>query len=166
MYICKECGTVFEDFVKIREIHDELDGSPSETFEVCPECGGGFEEAKLCLGCFEWHYEAELYDGRICQECLLDLLTAENFFQFATSCSPYEDSVDILEEFVFDELFEIPEATPRFGSGRLRKAMVKEYNEARKEIGEAEFLRRIREFMSADVDAREDFACWMKKQKK
>lgn len=55
MYICKECGEVFEDYAEQREIHDELDGAPYESFAVCPYCGeSSFETADECDECGEF----------------------------------------------------------------------------------------------------------------
>ena len=55
MYICKECGGVFDEYAEDREVHDELDGAPYESFAVCPYCSGtGFEDAEECEQCGEY----------------------------------------------------------------------------------------------------------------
>ena len=63
---CTDCGYVFdyEDAGGVRENH-WLDGEymGSETFLVCPSCGGDFEGAVDCCECGETFTENELYDG-------------------------------------------------------------------------------------------------------
>lgn len=53
MFICLECGTIFEEPKKYTETHG-LDSPPYEEFYGCPECGGGFHETFKCDGCGEW----------------------------------------------------------------------------------------------------------------
>ena len=54
MYICNECGAVFDEPAVEREVHFWIDGSPLEEFSVCPECGDtDFTEAFECDGCGE-----------------------------------------------------------------------------------------------------------------
>ena len=55
MYICNECGAVFEAPAVEREVHYWLDGQPAEEFAVCPDCGGtAISEAFECDGCGEY----------------------------------------------------------------------------------------------------------------
>jgi DNA-directed RNA polymerase subunit RPC12/RpoP len=52
IYICLECGHVFDEPEIVLEIHDELPEHPVERFCACPDCGdGGFEEAQYCSLC-------------------------------------------------------------------------------------------------------------------
>ena len=55
MYICNECGAVFDEPAVEREVHFWIDGSPVEEFSACPECGDtDFTEAFECDGCGEY----------------------------------------------------------------------------------------------------------------
>lgn len=55
MYICNDCGAVFDEPAVEREVHFWIDGSPAEEFSVCPECGDtDFTEAFECDGCGEY----------------------------------------------------------------------------------------------------------------
>lgn len=71
MYICLECGSLFDKPVYYREKHG-FDTPPYEEFEACPCCGGAFTETYECDSCGEWitgDY-VELNDGsRYCEEC-------------------------------------------------------------------------------------------------
>lgn len=53
MYICKDCGEVFETPL----IKYPLNGSRAEEDceEVCPVCGGTYTEAEQCPRCGGWH---------------------------------------------------------------------------------------------------------------
>lgn len=71
MFICLECGSLFDKPMYYRESHG-FDTPPYEEFEACPACGGAFAETYECDSCGEWitgDY-AELNDGsRHCEEC-------------------------------------------------------------------------------------------------
>ena len=67
MYICNECGLVFENYETYEEHHPYGMTSATETWAVCPHCGeAGFEEAKECSRC--GNFVAELTDG-LCDCC-------------------------------------------------------------------------------------------------
>ena len=52
MYICNECGVVFEEPDVERDVHYWLDGCPAEEHLICPSCGeNSFSEALECEGC-------------------------------------------------------------------------------------------------------------------
>lgn len=75
MYICLECGAVFEEPETWEEGRGEFWGFPcSETVSGCPECGGDYEDAVKCRRCEEWHSEDELTDElcECCQDELFD----------------------------------------------------------------------------------------------
>lgn len=64
MWICNDCGAVFENPREYYE-HDtgyhEID---------CPHCGSGdIDEAKRCSGCDEWVNEKNLVNG-LCPACI------------------------------------------------------------------------------------------------
>jgi len=63
-----------ETFYSIRQIHDELDGKPSEWISgnSCPYCGAegeDLEEAPVCTvcGCARW--PEDMVTKHICKEC-------------------------------------------------------------------------------------------------
>ena len=67
MYICMECGEVFEEPKIIEEHHPYGMTYATESFAVCPKCGEAeIEKAKWCKYCNEW--VAELTDG-MCNSC-------------------------------------------------------------------------------------------------
>lgn len=72
MYICVECGHLFEDGEErtSREYRGECHGFPAyETISSCPMCGGDFENAKYCDNCDEWYAECDLSNG-YCFNCI------------------------------------------------------------------------------------------------
>lgn len=50
MYICRDCGTLFEEPRKIIETHG-LDTPPYEELYGCPRCGGDYTETYVCCEC-------------------------------------------------------------------------------------------------------------------
>ena len=99
---CTDCGYVFdyEDAGGVRENH-WLDGEYMgyETFLVCPNCGGDFEDAADCCECGETFTENELYDGW-CEKCLRETINYETFFEY---CEANKDE-QYLDIFVMSEL--------------------------------------------------------------
>lgn len=53
MYICLDCGCIFENPRKYVETHG-LDSPPYEEWNGCPYCGGVYTEARKCDGCEKW----------------------------------------------------------------------------------------------------------------
>jgi DNA-directed RNA polymerase subunit RPC12/RpoP len=52
IYICLDCGRVFNKPREAHEAHDELPERPYETFAECPGCGGeDIERAETCAEC-------------------------------------------------------------------------------------------------------------------
>ena len=71
MYICEDCGEVFEDAKTIEEHHPYGMTYATELWAVCPHCEStNFDEAKQCERCGE--LVAELHDG-LCDICYSDL---------------------------------------------------------------------------------------------
>ena len=96
MYICKDCGELFEDPKKV--IEQEYYGSRLYSSE-CPWCGGDFEEVKECLGCGKHYGESDLNEG-LCTKCekkLQDMVT-EFFKQFTDAEKDYIFESGILDE--------------------------------------------------------------------
>ena len=101
--ICTDCGYVFdyEDAGGVRENH-WLDGEYMgyETFLVCPNCGGDFEDAVECHECGEAFTEDEIYGDKWCEKCLRETINYDTFFEYCES-NKGEQYLDI---FVMSEL--------------------------------------------------------------
>ena len=70
MYVCNDCGYVFENFDIIEENRGEYWGvSCTETIYACPNCKGSFSEAKQCKKCGYFEADNNLYEG-ICLKCI------------------------------------------------------------------------------------------------
>lgn len=72
IYHCLDCDRFFETPRQFTERHG-LEAPPYETWLGCPNCGGAYEEAKLCDCCGNWtggkYYETE--NGCVyCEECV------------------------------------------------------------------------------------------------
>ena len=73
MFICRDCGSKFEDPKRVKESRGEFWGAPAyEDCWYCPECGSDdYDEAKECGVCGQWF----LPDGceETCEECIDNL---------------------------------------------------------------------------------------------
>ena len=72
MYICNDCGHVFDDGESQteRDYRGECHGSPSyEEYRVCPVCGGNYDEAVKCAECGDYAAVSDLESG-ICPDCV------------------------------------------------------------------------------------------------
>lgn len=71
MYLCEECGAVFEEPRIFYDTHG-LPTPPYEKWAQCPKCRSTkIDEAEQCSRC--GRYEAELHKGRLCEFCFTDL---------------------------------------------------------------------------------------------
>ena len=73
MFICLECGTLFEEPEYWTETHG-LDTPPYEHCCGCPSCSGAFTETYRCDSCDEWIVGSyiKLENGeRICEDCYI-----------------------------------------------------------------------------------------------
>lgn len=80
MYICCDCGHVFETPKHCSEDRTPggsfEGGSFIEHWEGCPLCEGAFEEAVECDGCGEFTYSSSLTstkDGEYCESCMEEM---------------------------------------------------------------------------------------------
>jgi hypothetical protein len=73
MFICLECGNVFEDAKDYEERHPYGEGYASEHFSCCPYCGGDYEDAISCDECGEYFPSEELVDGW-CPHCISEYM--------------------------------------------------------------------------------------------
>jgi hypothetical protein len=68
MYICENCGEVFEECDTHYEAHPYGDGYAHEAWSCCPYCRDtDVVEAHQCEACEE--YFASLTDGILCEKC-------------------------------------------------------------------------------------------------
>ena len=78
MYLCVECGKLFEEPIRHVETHG-LECPPYESWDGCPHCGGGYVKTMRCDECGEWiigEY-VELTNGaKYCDACftLMDII--------------------------------------------------------------------------------------------
>ena len=79
MYKCLECGHIFDKGEEANwiEKHGFADG-PFEHFTGCPICKSAYEETTHCNACGGEYLEDELFDGKICRDCLMKKITVEN----------------------------------------------------------------------------------------
>ena len=73
MFICLDCGKVFEDPKHYTETH-RLDTPPYEEWGGCPSCGGAYTEAYECSCCGEYidgAYIKTKNGERICENCYI-----------------------------------------------------------------------------------------------
>lgn len=71
MYVCLECGEVFEELAQWEETHGFQDGL-YEQFSGCPYCHSAYTKAFKCDCCEDWIQNAYIKtdDGkRYCENC-------------------------------------------------------------------------------------------------
>ena len=73
MYICNDCGALFEEPVTCNEKHPCGEGYAYELIAVCPSCAGSFGKAVKCTNCGCFHGEEKLNDG-MCTDCMDEML--------------------------------------------------------------------------------------------
>ena len=70
MYICLDCGELFEEPKHYVETHG-LDYPPYEAWKGCPYCGGAYVDAFECIVCGNWvtgdYVEVDGYV--VCENC-------------------------------------------------------------------------------------------------
>ena len=75
---CRDCGEYMDEVEALRftpEVHDELEGKPTEWIgeRRCIYCGSDdLEEAAECQECGELFPESELDDDGLCEDCRKD----------------------------------------------------------------------------------------------
>ena len=170
---CTSCNYVFdiEDAGGVRENH-WLDGEymGSETFLVCPNCGGDFEDAADCCECGESFTENELYSGW-CEKCLRETINYKTFFEY---CEANKDH-QYLDIFVMQELLDMD--CPKHSSYEFHRLMIQVYKEMsefavgyEKAFGKkptGDFLDRCIRFIMYDDGeiGRENYADWLHSKK-
>ena len=101
MYICKECGLVFNNPKKYSEDCTPY-GGPAEpgftrSYEGCPSCEGNYVEATQCVRC-EYNYIPARSTYLFCDDCKHKLLS--DFTKFVSNFR--EDEYDLIAEEAFN----------------------------------------------------------------
>ena len=81
MFVCIECGRVFEEPVSWEEKHG-LDSPPYEELTGCPYCYGAYTEAYRCVCCDEFisdNYIKTEDDKRYCNNCFTHMKLGEEY---------------------------------------------------------------------------------------
>ena len=70
MWVCLECGEIFEEPRLYIDTHG-LDTPPYEERWGCPVCGGAYTEAYECGSCGEWINDSyiKVNNERYCSDC-------------------------------------------------------------------------------------------------
>jgi predicted RNA-binding Zn-ribbon protein involved in translation (DUF1610 family) len=139
MFICRECGEVFDDPRTDYSLHDFGEGSAREEYNVCPACGGvDIEEADRCAECGVWTPKSELHGG-LCDDCLAGKVTVENVFDYADEDTSYDGVIYSLlsDEEITEILLDAAKAKAKLGDVTGMKAYALEDKDA---FGD--FLRR------------------------
>ncbi len=170
---CTSCNYVFdfEDAGGVKENH-WLDGEymGSETFLVCPNCGGDFEDAVDCCECGETFTENELYSSW-CEKCLRETINYDTFFAY---CEANKDE-QYLDIFVMSELLGGMDC-PKWISYDFHQLMISEYKHRAELVRSYEkmfgkktpddFLPACIRFIMDDDGStgRENYADWLNKR--
>ena len=176
---CTSCNYVFdiEDAGGVRENH-WLDGEYMgyETFLVCPNCGGDFEDAIECHECGEAFTEDEIYGDKWCEKCLRETINYDTFFEY---CEANKDE-QYLDTFVMYEILNC-EYVPKCSSYEFHELMIATYKKRAEEaalhnwaqglIPEEkrrydDFIDRCIRFIMDDDGSigRENYADWLNKR--
>ena len=73
MYVCVDCGRLFDDPKSYSESHG-LDSPPYEEYSGCPRCAGTYVQTFECDCCGEWitGKYVKLDDGTVaCENCYM-----------------------------------------------------------------------------------------------
>ena len=163
MYICNECGNVFDSGEE--RIYREQSG---EVLACCPFCGGGFTEADVCESCGAAYpsQEVGIYE-KWCLDCLIAKVNYDVFLSYLLSdVDDYpKDNVGILEQFVMSYLWGIDcGRLPTQSSEELKMELVDIYKKHRDLdifMHKTDLLDDCREFVKDDPD---HFAYWLAKK--
>jgi hypothetical protein len=109
MFICTDCGHVFEEPEVYAERHPYGDTYAEETFSCCPNCGGGYDEAVRCSHCDTYIAESDMYDD-VCEKCKKEVI--HNIAKAIAGLFT-KDEFDDLPDDIFDDIFSEVEAVYR-----------------------------------------------------
>lgn len=95
MYICGDCGKLFEEPKGWSQNH----GEPhlTERWSGCPKCGGGFDEAIRCSRCGKY-FDAEETSHGYCEDCLKEVVSDKFDYDLVLA---YFIRYDLLIDFLY-----------------------------------------------------------------
>lgn len=139
MYICLECGEVFENLSRWTEPH-------GEALCGCPYCKGAVEEAHQCKSCGEYFLEEDLWNG-FCEDCAKDEINYESALR-------YFKSESLLREFFIVWYWQICSSAPDTENEEVDNLFVELFNQKvnyDKETGKTVFLKQLQEYILEDI---------------
>ena len=81
MFICDDCGEVFEEPAAYYESREFWGASCQEAFGACPNCGStDYDVAMRCDRCGEWVIDGHWTDIFLCDICFDDLYGGSDEF--------------------------------------------------------------------------------------
>lgn len=149
MKICNECGSTFEDdAVAVWNERHGFSEPPYENWTGCPFCYGGYEEAKQCERCGDYHREESIYNNW-CLDCLQNQITCSTALDFMLD-------KDYFYQFMFESVFGIE--SPEKRSEKLTSLLITEFITSYSTI-----KAKVFKFILDDEgnDGREVFAEWL-----
>ena len=161
MYICMECGHIFEDGEEKRWVESHgLDSPPYEHLSGCPICWGAYTYADICCDCGGAFLPEKLYSGHYCEDCLRASIDYDSAFEYLAE-------LGYLEDFVFDKYYGC--CAPGTISDKLRNDLRERYRRQKADDqirGVTEFLMLIEQFILEDdgETGRETYAEWLYKK--
>lgn len=162
MYICLDCGYVFDDGEERvwREKHG-LETPPYEEFRGCPVCGGAYEETtQRCKDCDEFVLSENLYEGR-CEKCLAETIGYINAYDFLCETG-------YMPQFIFEKFYK--SSTPEKISVELMAAIQERFMRQKTDDQikrKQDFLDLAREFiLEDDVDGKEVYSAWLNRKER
>lgn len=75
MYLCLDCGGLFEKPYEYKEQHG-FDSPPHETVSCCPYCKGDYVKTYQCDSCGGWIENNTYYEvdkNKYCEQCCTKL---------------------------------------------------------------------------------------------
>ncbi len=102
MFICLDCGNVFDEPNTYIEHHPYGDGYVNEEFGYCPHCNGDYAEAVQCEQCGEYYIEEDMHDSIMCNAC-----ANENRKSIAKAIAKLftKEEFDNLPDDIFDDIW-------------------------------------------------------------
>ena len=152
MYICLECGHIFDEGEEV-----EWTEPHGEKMVGCPMCNGAFARSAYCEECGKEILPDELRGGHYCDECLADSV------DFTTGLN-YLSYYDYMVQFVMERL--LKSSVPEVVSPELRKAAIERFMRTDRDCrlrNDDSFLTALKDFI-LDGDGeygKEQYAKWL-----
>lgn len=104
MFICTDCGLVFEEVGSYSENHASYGDAPAvEEWSCCPCCEGCFEEAEQCKICGEFFLQKNVHGG-VCNSCIAEHSDIETCMQASNVKEAVELDLFLLSMFSVDQI--------------------------------------------------------------